>query len=149
MFEVFENRPDGRGRFGEFGGRYVPEILMPALLELEEAYEQARADKEFSDAYLKLLNDLVGRPSMLTHAKRLSEKYGADIYLKREDLNHTGAHKINQTLGQALLCQRMGKRRVIAETGAGSTVSRRRPHVPSSDSSVSFIWARKIFVVRR
>ena len=119
MFEVFENRPDGRGRFGEFGGRYVPEILMPALLELEEAYAQARADKEFSDAYLKLLNDLVGRPSMLTHAKRLSEKYGADIYLKREDLNHTGAHKINQTLGQALLCQRMGKRRVIAETGAG------------------------------
>ena len=119
MFEIVENRPDARGRFGEFGGRYVPEILMPALMELEEAYAAARSDEAFCKAYLQMLKDLVGRPSMLTHAKRLSAKYGADIYLKREDLNHTGAHKINQTLGQALLCQRMGKKRVIAETGAG------------------------------
>ena len=122
---------------------------MPALLELEEAYAQARADKKFSDAYLKLLNDLVGRPSMLTHAKRLSEKYGADIYLKREDLNHTGAHKINQTLGQALLCQRMGKRRVIAETGAGQHGVATATTCAIFGFECVFIWARKTFVVRR
>lgn len=119
MFEIVKDRPDENGRFGEFGGRFVPEILMPAILELEEAYVEARSDPEFAKQYTDLLNKLVGRPSLLTYASRLSEEYGAKIYLKREDLNHTGAHKINQTLGQALLCERMGKKRIIAETGAG------------------------------
>ncbi len=119
MFEIIEGRPDARGRFGEFGGRFVPEVLMPALLELTAAYEAARADPQFRRAYADLLRDVVGRPSPLTLATRLSERLGARLYLKREDLNHTGAHKINNTLGQALLCARMGKRRVIAETGAG------------------------------
>jgi len=119
MFEVYPQRPDDRGRFGEFGGRFVPEILMPALLELEAAYYAARADASFEADYRELLQDVVGRPSLLTYAARLSEYCGAHIYLKREDLNHTGAHKINNTLGQVLLCRRMGKTRVIAETGAG------------------------------
>jgi tryptophan synthase beta chain len=107
--------PDARGRFGEFGGRFVAETLMPALLELEAAYAEARKDEAFQRAFEAALGEVVGRPSLLTHAKRLRP----GIYLKREDLNHTGSHKINNTVGQALLCQRMGKRRVIAETGAG------------------------------
>ncbi len=119
MFERIENRPDARGRYGDFGGMFVPEVLMPALLELVAAYEKARADTSFEQAYRALLKDVVGRPSPLYYAERLSKHLGAHIYLKREDLNHTGAHKINNTLGQALLCQRMGKKRVIAETGAG------------------------------
>ena len=119
MFEIVEGRPDEAGRFGQFGGRFVPEVLMPALLQLEAAYVEARADEAFAREYMAMLNSIVGRPSMLTHAKELSSRWGADIYLKREDLNHTGAHKINQTLGQALLCKRMGKNRIIAETGAG------------------------------
>ncbi|MEE2959121.1 MAG: tryptophan synthase subunit beta [Myxococcota bacterium] len=119
MFEPIAGRPDKTGRFGDFGGRFVPEVLMPALLELERAYDAVSADPSFEVEYRKLLNTIVGRPSLLTHAKRLSSELGAEIFLKREDLNHTGAHKINQTLGQALLCRKMGKKRVIAETGAG------------------------------
>jgi tryptophan synthase beta chain len=112
--------PNAAGRFGEFGGRYVPETLTKALVELTEEYEKARVDPEFQREYAELLRDFVGRPSPLYHARRLSEKCGgAQIWLKREDLNHTGAHKINNTVGQALLTRRMGKRRVIAETGAG------------------------------
>ncbi|MDE1883471.1 MAG: tryptophan synthase subunit beta [Rhodospirillales bacterium] len=112
--------PDARGRFGEFGGRYVAETLMPLILELEAAYRAAKADPKFQaelDFYLK---DYVGRPSPLWHAKRLSEHLGgAKIYFKREELNHTGAHKINNCIGQILLAKRMGKTRIIAETGAG------------------------------
>ena len=119
MFEIVPGRPDARGRFGQFGGRFVPEVLMPAHLELEAAYVAARVDPAFIKGYQDLLRDVVGRPSMLYFAERLSRDLGCKIYLKREDLNHTGAHKINNALGQALLCQRMGKRRVIAETGAG------------------------------
>jgi tryptophan synthase beta chain len=112
--------PDAAGRFGAFGGRYVPETLTRALDELARAYDEARADRAFHDELTELLRSYVGRPSPLYHARRLSEAAGgAQIYLKREDLNHTGAHKINNTVGQALLCCRMGKRRVIAETGAG------------------------------
>jgi tryptophan synthase beta chain len=107
------------GRFGEFGGRYVPETLVPALDELEAAYDAARSDASFQAELDGLLSTYVGRPSPLSEAPRLSEKLGAPIYLKREDLNHTGAHKINNTVGQVLLARRMGKRRVIAETGAG------------------------------
>jgi tryptophan synthase beta chain len=113
-------QPDVQGRFGQFGGRYVPETLMHALDQLTEAYRAAQQDAEFQKSLSELLKNYVGRPSPLYHAQRLSEQTGgAQIYLKREDLNHTGAHKINNTVGQALLTLRMGKRRVIAETGAG------------------------------
>jgi len=112
--------PDAQGRFGDFGGRYVPETLVYALDQLEAEYAKAVADPQFQAELDELLKHFVGRPSPLYHAKRLSEQIGgAQIWLKREDLNHTGAHKINNTLGQALLTLRMGKTRVIAETGAG------------------------------
>ena len=112
--------PDKQGRFGSFGGRYVPETLVYALDQLEAEYAKACADPAFNAELEDLLKHFVGRPSPLYHAKRLSEQIGgAQIWLKREDLNHTGAHKINNTIGQALLTLRMGKTRVIAETGAG------------------------------
>ena len=108
------------GRFGPYGGRYVPETLMAALEELEREYEKARRDKKFRAEFDRLLKEYAGRPTPLFHARRLSKKLGgAKIYLKREDLLHTGAHKINNCLGQALLAERMGKHRIIAETGAG------------------------------
>ncbi|MGH2859863.1 MAG: tryptophan synthase subunit beta [Solirubrobacteraceae bacterium] len=106
-------------RFGPYGGRYVPETLIPALEELESAWVQAREDPSYGSQLGALLRDYVGRPSPLYRARRLSEQAGRELYLKREDLNHTGAHKINNALGQALLAVRMGKRRIIAETGAG------------------------------
>ncbi len=107
-------------KFGPYGGQYVPETLMPALIELEAAFVSAKNDAGFQSEFDKLMTSYVGRPTPLTHARRLSEKLGgAQIYLKREDLAHTGAHKINNALGQALLAKRMGKRRIIAETGAG------------------------------
>jgi tryptophan synthase beta chain len=106
-------------RFGVFGGRYVPETLIPAIDELERAYDEARADPTFVAELEEMLANYVGRPSALTEAPRFSEHVGAPVWLKREDLNHTGAHKINNTVGQALLARRMGKRRIIAETGAG------------------------------
>jgi tryptophan synthase beta chain len=118
-------RPDSLGRFGRFGGKYVPETLMPALQELEEAYYHYRAEADFQTELQGLLKDYVGRANPLYFAERLTQYYakpdgsGPQIYLKREDLNHTGAHKINNALGQVLLAKRMGKRRVIAETGAG------------------------------
>jgi tryptophan synthase beta chain len=112
--------PDKKGHFGQFGGRYVPETLMPALLELEQAYAHYRRDREFRQEYEYYLRQYVGRPNPLYFAEKLTEKFGgARIYLKREDLNHTGAHKVNNTIGQGLLARRMGKKRVIAETGAG------------------------------
>jgi tryptophan synthase beta chain len=111
--------PDARGRYGSFGGRYVPEVLIPALDELTEAWVRLRDDPTFRGQLDELLRDYVGRPSALTFASRLSEELGYRIYLKREDLNHTGAHKINNTIGQVLLAERLGKRRIIAETGAG------------------------------
>lgn len=111
---------DKKGHFGEYGGMYVAETLMPALIELEKAYNEAKSDPEFMGEFRKLLTDYVGRPSPLYFAARLTDTWGgAKIYLKREDLNHTGAHKVNNTLGQALLARRMGKRRLMAETGAG------------------------------
>ncbi len=112
--------PDALGHFGPFGGTYVPETLISALRELESHYAQAQADPAFDREFHRLLRDYVGRPSRLYYAQRLTEKLGgARIFLKREDLNHTGAHKINNCIGQALLTQRMGKKRIIAETGAG------------------------------
>jgi len=112
--------PDKTGHFGPFGGRYIPETLMTAILELEEEYKKANQDKDFHNQLNDLLKEYVGRETPLYYAKNLTKKAGgAKIYLKREDLNHTGAHKINNTIGQALLAVRMGKRKIIAETGAG------------------------------
>lgn len=112
-------RPDQRGRFGEYGGAFAPETLMPALAELEVAFVAAMADEDFRSELAMLLRDFVGRPTPLYPARRLSAHLGVDVLLKREDLAHTGAHKINNTVGQGLLAVRMGKPRVIAETGAG------------------------------
>lgn len=111
--------PTPDGFYGQFGGAYVPEILYKCVTDLQEAYLPILASEDFKREYEELLRDYVGRPSPLYHARRMSEKYGCRIYLKREDLNHTGAHKINNTVGQILLAKKMGKHRVIAETGAG------------------------------
>jgi tryptophan synthase beta chain len=111
--------PDPTGRFGEFGGRFVPETLIPACQELEAGFRTAWADPEFRDELDAILRDYAGRPSMLTECHRLGDELGVRIFLKREDLNHTGSHKINNVLGQALLARRMGKARLVAETGAG------------------------------
>ena len=110
---------DSKGYYGPFGGAYIPEMLYPNVEELQNQYLQIMDDPSFKEEFEQLLKDYVGRPSPLYHAKRLSERYGANIFLKREDLNHTGAHKINNTIGQILLAQRLGKKRIIAETGAG------------------------------
>ncbi len=122
--------PEGRGqtsaqespiehRFGPYGGQFVPETLMPALAELEQAWKAAREDPRYRAELDGLLRDFAGRPTPLYRAHRLSERVGRPVYLKREDLNHTGSHKLNNALGQVLLAKRMGKRRIIAETGAG------------------------------
>ena len=112
--------PDKNGKFGHYGGQFVPELLMPALIELEKAYETAKNDPEFQQALSYHLKQYVGRKTPLYYAEQLTNHVGgAKIFLKREDLNHTGAHKINNTIGQALLTKRMGKKKVIAETGAG------------------------------
>ena len=116
----YMNGPDERGHFGLFGGRFVAETLMPLILDLEKAYEQAKADQSFIDELDYLRIYYAGRPSVLYHAERLTEHFGgAKIYFKRDELNHTGSHKINNCLGQILLAKRMGKTRIIAETGAG------------------------------
>jgi tryptophan synthase beta chain len=111
--------PEARGRFGAYGGRYAPEVLIPALEELEAAWDSLRDDPAFRGELAALLADFVGRPTPITHALRLSEALGLDVWLKREDLAHTGAHKINNALGQVLVARRLGKERIIAETGAG------------------------------
>ena len=116
---VAAERDAAGGRFGEYGGRYVPETLIAALDELTAAYEDVAGDERFRSELEALLRDYVGRPTPLYHAGRLSEAAGCEVWLKREDLNHTGAHKINNTMGQVLLARRMGKERIIAETGAG------------------------------
>ena len=113
------NKFNEKAYFGKFGGQYVPENAIPALRELEEEYEKVKNDKEFQEELKYLLKNYVGRETPLFYAKNLSDHYGHDIYLKREDLNHTGAHKINNALGQVLLAKRMGKKKIIAETGAG------------------------------
>ncbi|MEO1359651.1 MAG: pyridoxal-phosphate dependent enzyme, partial [Pseudomonadota bacterium] len=117
---TWDQWPDENGRFGEFGGRYVAETLMPLILDLEQEYRAAKKDPAFKAQMDDLWTHYVGRPSPLYFAERLTEHYGgARIYLKRDELNHTGAHKINNCLGQVLLAMRMGKTRIIAETGAG------------------------------
>ena len=117
---TFRNGPDDEGHFGIFGGRYVAETLMPLILEVEKAYEAAQADPSFQEEMDRYLKHYVGRPSPLYLAERLTSHFGgAKVYFKRDELNHTGAHKINNTIGQILLARRMGKKRIIAETGAG------------------------------
>jgi len=116
----FRSRPDDQGHFGIFGGRYVAETLMPLILSVEKAYEAAKVDPSFQAELDDLLAHYAGRPSPLYYAKRLTEHFGgAKVYFKRDELNHTGSHKINNCLGQILLAKRMGKTRIIAETGAG------------------------------
>ena len=113
-------QPDAKGFYGKFGGQFVPETLMTAVIELDKAYREAKEDPSFQAELDDLLKNYVGRETPLYHAKRLTDHIGgAQIYLKREDLNHTGAHKINNALGQVLLAKRMGKKKIIAETGAG------------------------------
>ncbi len=117
--ELAGELPDERGRFGPFGGRYVPETLVPAFERLEKGVREHLHEASFQEEYQRELREWVGRPTALTHAPRLSERWGADVWLKREDLAHTGAHKINNAIGQAILAKRLGAKRVIAETGAG------------------------------
>ena len=120
QLNTYRGGPDERGHFGIYGGRFVAETLMPLILEVEKAYAAAKEDPEFQREFRYQMTYYVGRPSPLYYARRLSEELGgAKIYFKREELNHTGAHKINNCIGQILLARRMGKTRIIAETGAG------------------------------
>ncbi|WP_372887354.1 pyridoxal-phosphate dependent enzyme, partial [Shimia sp.] len=120
LFNSFMNGPDDKGRFGDFGGRFVSETLMPLILDLEAEYEKAKTDASFWAEMDDLWEHYVGRPSPLYFAERTTETLGgAKVYFKRDELNHTGAHKINNVLGQIILARRMGKSRIIAETGAG------------------------------
>ena len=143
--------PDARGRFGEFGGRFVPETLMHPVEELTEGFEAVRRDPAFQAEFNHLLRHFAGRPTPLYYARRLTAHLGgAQIYLKREDLLHTGAHKINNCIGQGLLAKRMGKTRVIAEKRApASTASRRRPSRRCSASSARSTWAKRTWRARR
>jgi len=137
--------PDPNGHFGIFGGRYAAETLMPALIELEKGYQTARKDKNFQRELEWYQREYAGRATPLYYARRMSEAlHGAKIYLKREDLNHTGSHKINNTLGQALLARRMGKKKVIAETGAGQHGGQRQQLRRSSAWNAKSLWAKKI-----
>ena len=141
--------PDATGHFGPYGGVFVPETLIGALDQLEAEYIRAKNDPAFVREFECYLREYVGRPSRLYFARRLTEKFGgAKIYLKREDLNHTGAHKINNTIGQALLTRRMGKKRVIAETGAGQHGVATATVAALFDLSVMCIWARRMSAAR-
>ena len=139
------------GRFGEYGGQFIPETLMNAVLELETAYKRYKDDPDFNRELQELLNEYAGRPSRLYYARKMTEDLGgAKIYLKREDLNHTGSHKINNVLGQVLLAKKMGKTRVIAETGAGqhgvatATAAALMDMIPLRDFNVDFLPIRQI-----
>ena len=142
--------PDANGHFGRFGGRFVPETLMSPLIELERAFRAAWRDARFRRRLAELLSSYAGRPTPLYFAERLTRHAGgARIYLKREDLCHTGAHKINNVLGQALLAVRMGKKRVIAETGRASTASPPPPPPRCSASTARCTWVRSTSSARR
>jgi tryptophan synthase beta chain len=137
----FRSGPDEHGHFGIFGGRFVAETLMPLILDLEKAYTEAKADPAFHAEMNGHLKNYVGRPSPLYFAERLTEHLGgAKIYLKREELNHTGSHKVNNVLGQIMVARRMGKKRILAETGAGQR---------ASGSNASSTWAPSTWPVRR
>lgn len=134
--------------YGEFGGQYVSESLMNTLEELDDAFEEAIKNPEFIDQYNYYLKQYVGRETPLYYAERLSKKYGTKIYLKREDLNHTGAHKINNVIGQILLAKRMGKKKVIAETGAGQHGVQLQPVLHCLTWNALFTWEKRILSVR-
>lgn len=137
--------PDEHGRFGLFGGRFVPETLMNALIELEEAYSRFSEDEEFNKELNYLLSEYSGRETPLYHAEQLSRHLGGPkIYLKREDLNHTGAHKINNAIGQGLLAKRMGKRKSLLRPAQASTGLRRQPWRHCLDWSAKYSWVKKI-----
>ena len=137
--------PNAAGRFGEFGGRFVPETLMPALLELEEAYNHFKNDPDFQAELKHYLREYVGRPNPLYFAERLTaELGGAQIYLKREDLNHTGAHKINNTIGQILLAKRMGRDELLQKQEPGNTGLQPLLFVLNLTSSAKFLWVKKM-----
>lgn len=143
-------QPDAKGFYGKFGGQFVPETLMTAVIELDKAYREAKEDPSFQAELDDLLKNYVGRETPLYHAKRLTDYIGgAQIYLKREDLNHTGAHKINNALGQVLLAKRMGKKKIIAETGAGQHGVATATAAALSTWIVQSIWVRKMLNVRR
>jgi len=145
-----QNVPDSRGHFGQFGGKYVAETLMPALFELERAYKEARRDPKFREELEQRSREFVGRPTPLYLAANLTARLGgAKIYLKREDLCHTGAHKVNNTLGQALLAVRMNKSRITARPAPGSTGSRPPPWPRSFDANAKSSWARWMSSVSR
>lgn len=134
-----------KGRFGTHGGQYIPETLMNAVIELEAAYEYYKNDPEFNRELTELFNEYAGRPSRLYYAEKMTKALGgAKIYLKREDLNHTGAHKINNVLGQALLAKKMGKTRLIAETGAGQHGVATATAPRLWGWNVSCLWEKKI-----
>ena len=142
----FQQMPDERGHFGDYGGRYVAETLMPLVLDLEREYRAAQADPVFQAEFDDLLEHYVGRPSPLYFAERLTEAVGgAQIWFKRDELNHTGAHKINNCIGQILLAIRMGKTRIIAETAQGSTALRRPLSARGSACPASFTWAQRTY----
>ncbi len=141
--------PDATGHFGIYGGSFAPEALTAALDELTAQYAAAQADPEFQTELAGLLRDYAGRPTLLTEARRFGAQVGCRVLLKREDLTHTGSHKINNVLGQALLTKRMGKTRVIAETGPASTGWRPRPPAPCSAWTAWSTWARKTPGARR
>lgn len=134
----------GSKYYGQFGGQYVSESLMNTLAELEKAFDEAIRDPEFAKDYIYYLQEYVGRATPLYYAERISKKYGADIFLKREDLNHTGAHKINNVIGQILLAKRMGKTKVIAETGADSMALQQLQAQHFLIWSVQFSWVLRI-----
>jgi tryptophan synthase beta chain len=141
----YRSGPDERGHFGIFGGRFVAETLMPLILELEKAYTEAKADPAFHSEMKGYLKHYVGRPSPLYFAERLTDHLGgAKIYFKREELNHTGSHKVNNVLGQIMMARRMGKKRIIAETGAGQHASPPRRCARGSGSTAWSIWARSM-----
>lgn len=138
--------PNELGRYGEFGGKFVPETLMRPLKEIEQAFNELKEDRAFKQEYLSLLQNYSGRPTALTYADQLSAYLGgAKIYLKREDLNHTGAHKINNALGQALLAKKMGKSNIIAETGAGQHGVAVQRWPPSLDYRARYLWEKRMW----
>lgn len=143
------NQPDINGFYGKFGGQFVPETLMTAVIELDKAYREAKADPSFQAELDELLKNYVGRETPLYYAERLTKHIGgAKIYLKREDLNHTGAHKINNALGQVLLAKRMGKKKIIAETGAGQHGVATATAAALLTWNVLFTWVKKMSNVK-
>ncbi len=143
------NQPDERGRFGMHGGRFVAETLMPLILKVEAAYKSATTDADFQRELEYYQTHYVGRPSPLYFAERMTAHFGgAKLYLKRDELNHTGAHKINNVLGQALLAKRMGKTKIIAETGAGQHGVATATAAPCSIWNVKSLWVKRMFTAR-